>query len=155
MLNLNRLATYYKIAQLDVEEEIVRPEGWGATSREKYDVLLQTFPGYVYRGMTSQEYNNTVGAGEPIKSNLSYSFGSEGTSFSEDPGTAEDYVNFGRDDPRKTGIPNYLVEVERTESMYQDTDGYIKDKEPVPISKINAIWEFTPDEEGNLWMRRL
>lgn len=145
----------YKISQLDIDELIVRPEGWESQSDEAYDKLLQEYPGYVYRGMTSGEYNNTVGSGNPIQSSGDYSFDFEGTSFSEDPGTAEGYVNFGRDDPRKTGIPNYLVEVIKTDSMYKDSDGYIKDKKPVPISSVVSVWEFTPDEIGNLWMRKI
>ena len=152
---LTRLAEFYRVSQLSIDEEIVRRVGEEAQSEHIFEELIQTFPGYVYRGMTFTEYNATIGSGKPILSNLSFSHGSEGTSFSEDPGTAESYVNFGRDDPRKTDIPTYLVEVEVTESMYLDIDGYMKDKNSVPLSNVKSVWEFSPDEEGNLWMRRI
>lgn len=152
---LQRLRGHYRVAQLAIGEAIVRPKGWDAQGDEVYEDLSKSYSGFVYRGMTAAEYSNTVGMGKPIQSTLDYSFDSEGTSFAEDPGTAEGYVNFGRDDPRKTGVPNYLVEVEETETMYRDQDGYIKDKKPVSLDNVHAVWEFTSDEEGNLWMRRL
>jgi len=148
------IAPLYKISQLSVDEGIVRPEGWDAISEEFYEMFDFESSDYVYRGMTQTEYESTVGSGEPIKSNLSYSYSSEGTSFSKDPGDAESYINFGRDDPRKSGIPTYLIEVKVTDTMYQDSDGYIKDKNPVPISNVNAVWEFF-DEDGDLIMKRV
>ena len=150
-----KLGNIFKVSQLNIDSIIVRPEGWEAVSDEAYDLLSTTSSGYVYRGMTALEYENTVGSGNPIKSTGDYSFDFEGTSFTDDPGTAEGYVNFGRDDPRKTGISNYMVEVMRTDSMYLDRDGYIKDKEPVPLSAVTAIWEFSVDDSGNLWMNRV
>lgn len=114
---------------------------------EESRILLQGNPGKVYRGMTKDEYDATVGAGNPIQSKGSYSFAAEGTCFADDPATAESYINFGRDDPRVTGQPNYLVEITRTDTMYTDTDWYPKDKNPVPIENVTSVWEFYPDED--------
>jgi hypothetical protein len=32
--------------------------------------------------------------------------------------------------------------------MYDDNDGYVKDRSPVPYENITGIWEFAPDEEN-------
>lgn len=88
-----------------------------------------TKPNHFYRGMSEAEYNNTIGVGKNIKSNESSSVPGEGTNFSNDARDAESYANFGRTDPRKTGIPNYLVEIKGNEGLKQAKDGYFKASE--------------------------
>lgn len=118
---------------------VIRPVGWNATS-ESGMALLRSMrrPGHFYRGMTNEEYEATVGRGMPVMSTGAYSYRSEGTSFAEDPEDAESYVNFGRDDPRITGRPTWLVEVAQTPSMKRDRDGYTKSREPVDT--ITRVW---------------
>lgn len=104
-------------------------------------------PGHVYRGMTQDEWYSVIAKGE-IQSTMRYSHPSEGTSFTEDVETAESYVNFGRDDPRKTARPTYLVEVKRLDFMEKDPrDGYLKARKPVPSSAITRVWRMV-DEDG-------
>lgn len=134
---------------------VVRPEGWRATGDEAVAWLngLKK-PGMVFRGMTSDEYRNTVGKHSPIKSTGQHSLSVEGTCFTEDAGDAEGYVNFGRDDPRKTGKPTYLVAVEKTPTMYRDRDGYDKDREPVPYDNVIGVWEMY-GEDGAVWAKKI
>jgi hypothetical protein len=138
-VNLLRIA-----ARVAAGPAVVRPDGWEAAN----DVPSGwTRPGHAYRGMTESEYLSHSSSGS-IKSNLSYSHESEGTSFSEDAPTAESYVNYGRDDPRKTGRPTYLVEVRRGPTFYLDTDGYWKSREPVPMSDVVRTWRMSDDGAG-------
>lgn len=134
---------------------VLRPEGWNALGEEAYAEMSRwKRPGYVYRGMNSTEYQATVGAGKPVHSTGSHSFSVEGTNFSDDPLDAESYVDFGRDDPRKTGKSNYLVEVKMTDTMKRERDGYIKDPVPVPYSNVSRVWEMYP-EDGSLWIQKV
>jgi hypothetical protein len=104
-------------------------------------------PGHVYRGMTQDEWYSVIAKGV-IQSTMRYSLPSEGTSFAEDIQTAESYVNFGRDDPRQTARPTYLVEVKRLDLMEKDPrDGYLKARKPVPSSAITRVWRMV-DEDG-------
>lgn len=129
------------IADKQVKESIVvRPEGWDAAV-ETVDGWKRA--GHVYRGMEDEEYKATVAKGKAIKSIGRYSHPSEGTNFDDDPGGAESYVNFGRSDPRKTGKPNWMVEVKRVESMKRGSDGYWKSSDPVPVSDVTRIWRFS------------
>ena len=98
--------------------------------------------GHVYRGMTHDEYHATLGAGKGIKSTGKYSNASEGTNFAEDPESAESYVNYGRDDPRKTGKPNYLVEA-RAEGMSRKPDGYYHTTTEVSPTRT---WAMHPED---------
>jgi len=82
------------------------------------------------------EYKATVGRGQPVQSSGAYSHASEGTNYAEDPETAEDYANFGRDDPRKSGKTTYLVEVKQPPSMKRWRDGYLKTPDPVPATRV-------------------
>lgn len=134
---------------------VMRPEGWEATSLEAHEYLgsLQ-HPRVVFRGMTHAEYRNTVGAGKPIESTGAFSHRTEGTNFARDPRDAESYVNFGRDDPRKTGKPTYLVEVSRLDTMIQSSDGYVKSLLPVPYDAVKRVWEMYPDN-GAVMARRI
>ena len=95
--------------------------------------------------MEKAEYDATVGAGKPVHSTGAYSHHSEGTNFSDDPGTAEGYVNYGRSDPRVTGEPTYLVGALFTEGMKRERDGYIKSKKPVPLTRLAEVWEMRPE----------
>ena len=122
---------------------IVRPAGWRTQGDEGRE-WLQTLrvPGLVFRGMTSAEYRATVGAGRPVQSRGDFSFRCEGTCFAEDPADAEGYVNYGRDDPRRTGEPIYLIAARVAPGMWKDRDGYIKTPETTePV----AIWEMVAE----------
>lgn len=122
---------------------VVRPEGWDAQHYEATQELTRA--GYLYRGMTAREYNATVGAGRPVQSTGAYSFGIEGTNFADDFSTAEDYVNFGRDDPRRTGEATYVVEVDPTSlDIRRNRQGYYEAFEPVPLSQVTRVWRLEP-----------
>ena len=134
---------------------VLRPKEYEATTNEGYKWLESLKrAGHVYRGMTSDEYGATVEAENPIMSTGAYSHSSEGTNFADDPLSAESYVNFGRDDPRKTGKPTYLIEVKVTPTMKVEPDGYIKSKVQVPLEAITRTWKMYP-EDGAVKVRQI
>lgn len=128
---------------------VLRPQGWTAVSDAAYDVLagLDADKGSRYRGMTSAEYDNTVAKGLGVVSRGDYSLSVEGTQFG-DASDAESYVNYGRTDPRKTGKPNYFVQV-RSQGLKRKPDGYYEPIEGrgLPQSDILGVWEMR-DEDG-------
>jgi hypothetical protein len=108
-----------------------------------------TREGHYYRGMTDAEFNATLGSGQGVKSNNEYSLKGEGTSFAGDAPTAESYVNYGRDDPRKTGKPNYLVEVRAGENIESKPDGYYHAREGLSPEQVQRVWRME-DNDGAL-----
>lgn len=115
----------------------IRPAGWEAAT----DVVdTWTRPGHLYRGMTEEEYMAHMDKGY-IQSTGRYSHASEGTNFSHDAAVAESYINFGRDDPRRTGKPTYLVEIPQGD-MRKSRDGYYKTHKPIPTSDMARVWRF-------------
>lgn len=96
-------------------------------------------PNHFYRAMTHDEYEATIGAGKGIKSNQKFSVRNEGTSFAEDLPTAESYANFGRTDPRKTGKPTYLVEINGEDGLVRTKDGYLKAADEISKDRITNI----------------
>lgn len=134
---------------------VLRPKGWKATSEEAHGWLTGlSRPGVVFRGMTSDEYIDTVGKRRDIVSTGRYSSRDEGTCFTDDAASAESYANFGSDDPRITGKPTYLVEVAKTPSMYRDRDGYDKDRAPVPYSSVLRVWKMQAGD-GAIFARKM
>lgn len=124
---------------------IIRPQGWDAPDYEA--TLSLNKPGFLYRGMTEDEYRATVGARQPIQSTGQYSFSSEGTNFADEFAIAEDYVDFGRDDPRKTGRPNFVVEIDPQElNIQRNRQGYYEAFGPVPFSAVTRIWRLEPQK---------
>jgi len=117
---------------------VMRPEGWTAGSDDVYKI---TRPGHLYRGMTEAEFNATIGAGHGLKSSQAFSTTNEGTSLADNAETAESYANYGRDDPRKTGKPTYLVEVAGHEGAVLDKDGYYKAQGEIHPSRLSRIWK--------------
>lgn len=116
---------------------VLRPKEWNATSDEANEALTKIQrPGHAYRGMTAEEYEATVGAGHGVRSTGQYSHQSEGTNFAQSPHDAESYANYGRDDPRKTGRPTYLVEVAASPEMTVGRDGYIKSHGPTQPTRV-------------------
>lgn len=114
-----------------------------------------TQPGHLYRGMSAAEYSATIGSGGGIRSNLSASIASaEGTNFASDAPTAESYANFGRDDPRTTGRPNYLVEVKAGPDITSKPDGYFHSRTEVPAHRITRVWRMA-NEDGAVVGRRV
>ncbi len=109
-------------------------------------VSALTQPGHFYRGMTDAEYQATLGSGKGVVSRADFSVSGEGTSFTDDAGTAESYVNFGRDDPRKTGKPTYLVEVAGNNGLKQDRDGYFKAQGEVGADRITRVIEMRAED---------
>jgi hypothetical protein len=101
----------------------------------------------VWRGMTADEYEATVAQGQGVKSRGDFSHSSEGTQFSSHPADAEDYANFGRTDPRKTGRSTYCVEVDREGLRLKKADGYYETEvgASVPHHRIKRIWRFDPE----------
>jgi len=133
---------------------VVRPADQEATSQEVYDLFWAAWktlgrqeeymqdpvpPQVLWRGMEEAEYAATLGAGEPLQSRGDYSLSVEGTQFSDDPGTAEGYVNSGRSDPRRTGVPNYLVAV-RGDVGTRKPDGYYESHGAVPLTAVLGVW---------------
>lgn len=124
-------------AGAEVAPLVIRPQGWDAATDA---VSGLTRPGHLYRGMTEAEFNATVGSGRGVSSRQDYSVRGEGTSFSDDAAAAESYVNFGRDDPRKTGRPTYLVEVSAGPDVAFDRrDGYYKAAGEIPADRITRV----------------
>jgi hypothetical protein len=95
--------------------------------------------GFVYRGMTHEEWHDHWRKGG-ILSVGRYSHPSEGTCFADGPEDAEAYVDFGRDDPRRTGRANYLVEVPLTSAFRRNRDGYPKTRDRIPLAAISRLW---------------
>jgi hypothetical protein len=116
---------------------VIRPAGWQASN----DVVRTwTRPGHLYRGMTEDEYLAHRAAGE-VRSSGRYSLPGEGTNFSDDAADAESYVNFGRDDPRRTGRPNYVVEVRADPALFRrKPDGYWEATGGVPLDRLTRVW---------------
>ncbi len=136
------------LASPDLDGMVIRPEGWNASSdeaRSTFNIMAKD-TSRAWRGMTSAEYDATIGRGLGVKSRGDHSFAVEGTQFADNPADAESYVNFGRDDPRKSGKPTYLVEVSR-ENLTKKSDGYWETKpgEGVPDDQILAVWKFEAD----------
>jgi hypothetical protein len=109
-------------------------------------------PGRLYRGMTKAEYDATVGSGAGVQSRQNFSARNEGTSFAGDAPTAESYINFGRDDPRVTGKPTYLVEIDGRD-IPMDRDGYFKAKAAIGPERITKILEMTGAPDGSIVAR--
>jgi hypothetical protein len=125
------------------EGEVVRPDGWNASNDtpRKWDR-----GGHLYRGMTEQEWRAHHHAGY-IKSTGAYSHPSEGTNFADNAAEAESYVNFGRDDPRKTGRPTYLIEVKLDEDLFDRwPDGYYKAKDALPLGIMTRAWKMVGED---------
>jgi hypothetical protein len=128
---------------------VIRPKGWNAAV-DNVDELSQ--PGHLYRGMTKEEYDATVGAGHGVKSRGDYSHSSEGTNFAGKFSEAESYANYGHTDPRKTGKPNYVVEV-AGDGIPQARDGYYKAPGVAP-DRITRVWELL-DQDGEIVARQV
>lgn len=128
---------------------MVRREGEEAGAPE-IDKML-TRPGHYYRSMTRAEYFATVAQKLGVKSRQDFSAPGEGTSFSDKASDAESYVNFGKDDPRKTGDPTYLIEVEGDAGMERGKDGYMKVKDEIPYSRVTQIYEMTGAKDGPIF----
>lgn len=117
----------------------IRPDGWKAGN----DALGEmTRPGHLYRGMTSDEFEAHKKAGF-IQSSGAYSHKSEGTCFDDNAPSAEGYANYGRDDPRVTGKPTYMVEIKHDpEQTPQDKrDYYYKAPNPIGLDKVTRAWK--------------
>lgn len=101
-----------------------------------------TRKGHYYRGMSEAEFKGALSSGY-IKSDMRWSAPDEGTCFSEHSGDAESYTNLGKTDPRRTGKPNYVVEVPRNAAKFfvDKRDGYPKTHERVPVSMVSRVWE--------------
>ncbi len=104
---------------------------------------------HFYRGMTTDEYRATFGAGKGIMSRADWSILGEGTSFSDSPVDAESYVNFGSTDPRKTGKPTYLVEVQGQQGLIRSPEGYYKAQEEISRDRVTRIFRMN-DKKGSI-----
>ena len=102
-------------------------------------------PNHVYRGMSKEEFDLTVGAGNGVYSDKRCSFKGEGTCFGTHPKTALSYALGNSSNPNNTGVPVYIVEVSSTEElMFKDHDEYIKTKDVdlwVPQEYVTRIFE--------------
>jgi ATP-dependent protease ClpP protease subunit len=141
----------FRDADAGPETVTMRGEGEQIATEE---VAALTRKNHFYRGMTPDEYEATVGLGRGVRSRQDFSVRDEGTSFSHLADDAETYVNYGRDDPRRTGRPTYLVEVEGSEGInYDRRDGYYKAPKPIPQDRIRRVYEMRA--EGNAIIGRL
>jgi hypothetical protein len=133
--------------------QVVRPEGWETTSDRVNDLFNEwsTRKNSAWRGMTEAEYKATVKQGRGVKSRGDYSHSSEGTQFADHPGDSESYINYGRDDPRKTGTPTYLVEVKR-EGLSRKPDGYLETKPGIGVAPedILSVHKMFADTKGQI-----
>jgi len=128
--------------------------GAKASDRDYFDVLrlrhgpsfdLQRSPNTVFRGLTAAEAASIVTHGK-IRSTGRFSHPSEGTSFAPQFGIAESTVNFGRDNPGRTGHPTFVVEVAQGPDIQVDPrDGFPKAKNAIPSGRIVRSWRFDPD----------
>jgi len=117
-------------------------------------------PGAAYRGMSSEEFADSLRQGA-IKSDQRWSAPNEGTSFADDLATAEDYANFGRTNPARTGQSSYAVEVQSAIPQ-RGADSYLKAKEAVPLDQAQTVWRFDPSggmvevplHSKNPWVRQ-
>lgn len=133
----------------DLDGMVVRSAAWNRDDYERSrDILLRADPSTAWRGMTQTEYDATVGAGGDVQSRGDYSFSVEGTMFSEQPASAEDYVNFGRDDPRITGRPTYLVEVKR-EMLSRNRQGDWQTAPGVALPRSEILRVYRMEAEGD------
>lgn len=121
---------------------VMRPQGWEAASDDVYAI---TKPGHFYRGMTEDEFQATLGRGSGVQSRQDFSVANEGTSFSNKAEDAESYANYGRDDPRKTGRPTYLVEIAGEDGLRLDRDGYWKADGPITPDRITRLIRMAPE----------
>ena len=123
---------------LESKGEVIIPVDWQTTKED----LNWTRPGHLYRGMTEVEFQAHRRAGY-IQSTGRYSHSSEGTNFDDSAESAISYVNFGRDDTRKTGRPNYVIEVKRNDALIpQDRrDYYFKAPDPIPWKLVTRAWK--------------
>jgi hypothetical protein len=135
-----RAAVPHRLDEDEPEAVVIRPVGWEATNDTPPSWAR---PGHLYRGMSEAEWRFVQQSGV-IRSDERFSVSGEGTNFAEDPGDAESYVNFGSTDPRKTGKPNYLVEIKNDGSLKRWGDGYWKARE-VPASLITRAWIMYPE----------
>jgi hypothetical protein len=130
-------------------EEVIDP------SWDEHDAISQ--PGHLYRGMEEAEFAATVGQGKGVLSKNFYSASSEGTSFGYEAHTANDYVNSGSSDPRRTGRPTYLVEAKANDHVtYNKTAGYPQTAtgKGMPHEHITRVWKYEP-REGKLHMKEI
>ena len=117
---------------------------------DNYDLLRGlSRPDCMYRGMSGAEYEATVAAGKPLVSDKRWCLPTEGTCYSATVDDAASYANFGRTDPRKTGTPNYIVEVARPAQDATDRDGYLKTDAMTPAD-VRRVWRVTGTPEGGL-----
>lgn len=137
------------IPSVSQAKRVIRPRGWDAAA-DGVDELSRS--GHLYRGMTKQEFEATVGAGSGVRSSGAFSASGEGTNFADKFSDAESYVNFGRTDPRKTGEPTYVVEI-LGDGIRRSKDGYYKASE-VGGDRITRVWEMI-DEAGEVIARRI
>ena len=102
-------------------------------------------PGAVFRGLTADEAASIQSRGV-VKSTGAYSHPSEGTSFAPDFATAESTINYGRDNPSRTGRPTYVIEVSDGPDLAVDRrDGWPKAQAPISAGRITRVWQFEPD----------
>jgi hypothetical protein len=126
------------------KRHVVRAQGIHS-SEERIDTWKR--PGHLYRGMTETEYEAHQQAGQ-IKSKNLYSLPGEGTNFTEDPASAESYINFGRDDPRRTGKPTYMIEIRHDPKLEKvNRQGYYEAHAPVPIEHMTRVWRMVPEHD--------
>lgn len=126
------------------EPVLIRRPGWEVA--EEGD-LFGAQTGKMYRGMSQEEFEGVTKSGF-IKSDGRWSTPEEGTVFSDNPMDAESYTNFGSTDPRKTGKPNYLVEV-NSGAAVRSQDGYLKVRGETPLEG-GRVWRMDSTEDGSI-----
>ncbi len=133
------------------DKEVIRPAGWSAANEVPFS---WTRSNHLYRGMTEVEYEAHRAAGF-IRSTNKYSLPGEGTNFASDAPSAESYVNYGRDDPRRTGKATYLVEVQNEPTVFRaKQDGYYEAMDAVPWKLVTRVWRMWAERDAVLAQRQ-
>lgn len=112
------------------------------------DFYREKRSGHFYRGIEEAEWEYIRSHGH-IKSIHKWCAPGEGTCFGTDIATAESYVDAGSTDPRKTGKPNYVIEVASDALKHDPRDGYYKtlgDDVEVPKSAITRAWKLVGED---------
>lgn len=115
-----------------------------------YSVALKVAPhapdghveSFLYRGISEEEFRFILRAGL-IKSDERFCAQGEGTCFTDSWWDAQSYINFGRDNPGRTGRPTYIIEIPRQEIPIRARDGYFKTSR-LPSDVISRVWRFSP-----------
>lgn len=102
---------------------------------------------HVYRGINSEDWRDLLDSGL-IRTDKKLE---SSASFALTAATALSYVQVGSDNPSRTGMPIYLLEVRRSARMrkVRVAYDYLIADQPVPVSEITRVFRF--DRDGQVY----